>query len=121
MTTGLILFGHGARDARWREPFDRLLKLVGPQHAGPVSQAFLEHMQPNLPAACTALARAGATRIVVVPLFLGTGGHLREDVPALVSAAQQQAGVPVSIVTAAGEDAAVLQALAEYCLQAGRG
>lgn len=121
MTTGLVLFGHGARDARWRQPFDQLLNLVSPRHTGPVSLAFLEHMQPDLTAACTALARAGATRIAVVPLFLGTGGHLREDVPALVSAAQQQAGVPVSVATAAGEDATVLRALAEYCLRAGRG
>lgn len=118
MTTGLVLFGHGARDARWREPFDRLLRLVELRHAGPVSQAFLEHMQPDLAAACSALARAGASRIVIVPLFLGTGGHLREDVPALVAAAQERAGVPVSVVTAAGEAQGVLHALAEYCLQA---
>jgi len=120
MTTGLVLFAHGARDARWREPFDRLLALVEPRHAGPVCQAFLEHMQPDLPTACVALARNGAKRIVVVPLFLGTGGHLRNDVPALVSVAEQQAGVPVSVASAAGEDASVLEALAEYCLDASR-
>ena len=117
MTTGLVLFAHGARDARWREPFDWLLKLVEPRHSGPVSQAFLEHMQPDLPTACAMLAREGAKRIVVVPLFLGTGGHLRNDVPALVSAAGRRAGVPVSVASAAGEDAAVLQALAAYCLR----
>ncbi len=121
MTTGLVLLGHGARDARWREPFDRLLRLVAPRHAGPVSQAFLEHMQPDLPTACSALARAGAARIVVVPLFLGTGGHLREDVPALVTAAERHAGVPMAVVGTAGEAAGVLQALAEYCLQAASG
>src|SRR5262245_27323132 len=96
MTTGLVLFAHGARAARWREPFDRLLEQVEQTHAGPVSLAFLEHMQPDLPSACAALARGGATRIVVVPLFLGTGGHLRDDMPALISTAEQQAGVPVS-------------------------
>jgi sirohydrochlorin cobaltochelatase len=120
MTTGLVLFAHGARDARWREPLDRLLALVEPRHAGPVCQAFLEHMQPDLPTACAAMARNGAKRIVVVPLFLGTGGHLRNDVPALVSVAEQQAGVPVSVASAAGEDASVLEALAEYCLDASR-
>jgi len=120
MTNGLVLFAHGARDARWREPFDRLLKLVEPRHFGPVSQAFLEHMQPDLPTACVALARNGAKRIVVVPLFLGTGGHLRNDVPALVSVAAQPADVTVSVASAAGADASVLEALAEYCLDASR-
>ena len=119
VTTGLVLFAHGARDPRWREPFDRLLMTVRARHAGPVSQAFLEHMQPDLRCACTALAQAGATRIAVVPLFLGTGGHLRNDLPALVAAAQPHPRVPVSVATAAGEDSSVLEALAKYCLQAG--
>lgn len=120
MTIGLVLFAHGARDARWREPFDRLLALVEPRHTGPVCQAFLEHMQPDLPTACVALVRNGAKRIVVAPLFLGTGGHLRSDVPALTLAAERLAGVPVSIASAAGEDASVLHALADYCLAATR-
>jgi sirohydrochlorin cobaltochelatase len=118
MTTGLVLFAHGARDARWREPFDRLLALVAERHPGPVRLAFLELMTPNLSSACSDLAQAGATRIVVVPLFLGTGGHLRDDLPALLAAAQERASVPVSAATAAGEDATVLAALAEYCLRA---
>src|SRR5262245_45046659 len=118
MTTGLVLFAHGARDARWREPFDRLLAMVRPRHVGPVSPAFLEHMQPDLPTACAALARDGANRIVVVPLFLGTGGHLRNDVPELIATAEHRAGVPIMLVPAVGEDHAVLQALADYCLSA---
>jgi sirohydrochlorin cobaltochelatase len=120
MTTGLVLFAHGARDVRWREPFDRLRALVEARHSGPVSQAFLEHMPPDLPAACAALAGKGAKRIVVVPLFLGTGGHLRNDVPALAAAAERHAGVPVSVASAAGEDGSVLEALAEYCLRTSR-
>jgi sirohydrochlorin cobaltochelatase len=120
MTTGLVLFAHGARDARWREPFDRLMALVEPRHTGPVCQAFLEHMQPDLPTACATLARNGAKRIIVAPLFLGTGGHLRNDVPALISAAERLAGVPVAVASAAGEDTSVLKALAEYCLAATR-
>ncbi len=120
MTIGLVLFAHGARDERWREPFDRLLALVEPRHTGPVCQAFLEHMQPDLPTACAALARQGAKRILVAPLFLGTGGHLRNDLPALVSEAERQAGVPVAVAPAAGEDASVLLALGEYCLAATR-
>ena len=119
MTTGLVLFAHGARDRRWREPFDQLLRLVSDRHRGPVTCAFLEFMSPDLPAACRELAGAGADRIVVVPLFLGTGGHLRTDLPALLAAAQQSAGIPVVGVTAAGEHPLVLGALAEYCLASG--
>jgi sirohydrochlorin cobaltochelatase len=117
MTTGLVLFAHGAREARWREPFERLLTLVAERHPGPVSLAFLELMAPDLTSACMQLARAGAQRIVVVPLFLGAGGHLRNDLPVLLAAAQAAAGVEVSSVPPAGEDESVLQALADYCLR----
>ena len=44
----IILFGHGARDTRWREPFDRLAALWKAQHSSiPVQLAFLEMMEPS--------------------------------------------------------------------------
>lgn len=113
---GLILFGHGARDPRWREPFDRLHTLVAQRHDGPVETAFLELMQPTLSDAAMRLTAAGAQRIVVVPLFLGTGGHLRKDLPNLIEAARSACGMPLDAVDAAGENAEVLQAIADYCI-----
>ncbi len=115
MSTGLVLFCHGGRDARWREPFDRLRAMIEQRFTGPVELAFLESMSPDLDAACTALVEREAESIVVVPLFLGTGGHLRRDLPPLIAAAQASAGVSVTAVTAAGEDDGVLTAIAEYC------
>jgi len=116
-TTGLILFGHGARDPRWREPFDRLAADVAESHPGPVSVAFLDMMSPDLQAACLGAVERGAGRIVVVPLFLGTGGHVRRDLPALLESASEVAGVPVTAADAVGEDSQVLAALANYCLR----
>lgn len=118
--TGLILFAHGARDARWREPFDRLHARVAQRHPGPVALAFLEAMTPDLRAAACALAREGIERALVVPVFLGTGGHLRQDLPVLVAAAQTASGVDLQVVGPVGEDDAVLDAMADYCLRAAR-
>jgi sirohydrochlorin cobaltochelatase len=119
MSTGLILFAHGARDARWREPFDRLQALVAQRHPGPVALAFLELMSPDLAQAATQLAATGATQLTVVPLFLGTGGHLRQDLPEMLATAQAAAGIPMTAVAAVGEDAGVLAAMAEYCVRSG--
>ncbi len=116
-TTGLILFGHGARDARWREPFERLLAIVKQRHAGAVSLAFLDSMSPDLVSACKGLVANGAESVVIVPVFLGTGGHVRADLPALIETARQETGVPVTAVDAIGEDQQVLSAMAEYCLR----
>jgi sirohydrochlorin cobaltochelatase len=118
MTTALILFAHGARDPRWREPFDRLHAIVSDRHPGPVGLAFLEQMQPDLTGAARELAQRGATRAIVVPVFLGTGGHLRKDLPALVAVAQEASGLQLRAATAVGEDDAVLDAMAGYCLRA---
>lgn len=118
MTTGLILFGHGARDPRWRVPFDRLRTMVAGRYHGPVELAFLESMSPELGEACETVVRAGAHRIIVVPLFLGSGGHLRNELPTLLAAAQARCGVPVGSVPAAGEEEGVLAAIAAYGLRA---
>ena len=112
----LILFGHGARDARWREPFDRLASLWKAQHPNsPVELAFLELMEPSLEQAITTLVSAGAQAIVVVPVFFGQGGHLRNDFPVLLSACQEKfPSIVLSATPAVGEDEAVLQAIIDF-------
>ena len=62
--------------------------------------------------------RAGR-RIKVVPLFFGRGGHLREDFPRQLAAAQARCPDDQFVVTeAAGEDDGVLDALATFALEA---
>lgn len=116
--TGLILFAHGARDPRWREAFDRLQEVVACRHDGPLRLAFLESMAPDLITAALSVKAAGARRIVVVPLFLGSGGHLRRDLPSMLDQARQATQLEITSVTAAGEDDTVLEALARYCVSA---
>ncbi|MBT8604119.1 cobalamin biosynthesis protein CbiX [Polynucleobacter paneuropaeus] len=112
----IILFGHGARDSRWREPFDRLAGLWRAQHADtPVELAFLEMMQPSLEEAVSALVGKGATQIMIVPVFFGQGGHLRNDFPVLLQACQEKfPAVSLSATPAVGEDLAVLQAIVDF-------
>lgn len=76
-------------------------------------------MSPDLTQAATELVAAGAERLTLVPLFLGTGGHLRQDLPALLAAAEAAAGVPITAVAAVAEDDRVLAAMAEYCVRSG--
>jgi sirohydrochlorin cobaltochelatase len=112
----IILFGHGARDVRWREPFDRLVALWKTQHSEVLVQlAFLEMMQPSLEEAVAALSSAGASEIVVVPVFFGQGGHLRNDFPVLLNACQEKfPQVALSATLAVGEDEAVLQTIVDF-------
>ena len=111
---GLLLFGHGARDAAWADPFrtvaDRV-RALQPQLQ--VELAFLELMQPALPDAAAALVARGYRMVGVVPLFLGTGGHVRRDLPRLVGELRaRHPDVQWSLQGAIGEHPAVIEAMA---------
>src|SRR5215831_2338948 len=114
---GLILFAHGARDPAWREPFEQLLARVRERVPGrQVRLAFLELMQPDLTAAADELVSSGATALRILPIFFGQGGHLRQDLPALVEALRRRhAGIEIDCAPPVGEDEGVLEAMAAYC------
>ena len=115
----LVLFAHGARDPAWSAPFQRVLARVNaraPERAALL--AYLELMQPDLATAIAAQVSRGFTDIRIVPLFLGPGGHVRNDLPRMVAAARaRHPGVSIELLGPAGEDAAVIESLADYCLR----
>ena len=116
----IILFGHGARDARWREPFDCLAALWKAQHPEVLVQlAFLEMMEPSLQEAVASLGALGSQQITVVPVFFGQGGHLRNDFPVLLEQCRAQfPQITLSTTPAVGENDAVLQAIIDFAAKA---
>jgi sirohydrochlorin cobaltochelatase len=115
---GMILFGHGARDPRWAEPFERLATKLRAMHSAPVSLAFLELMTPDLPTAIERLAGDGCDALTVVPVFFGQGGHVRRDLPELLDRCRVMFPLlTIHCATAVGEDDSVLDAVAQYCIR----
>ncbi len=118
MSNGLILFAHGARDPRWAEPFEAIasaVRLRAPKVD--VRLAFLELMAPDLPTVADAMVADGIERIDILPLFLGTGGHLRRDLPPLVDGIKARHGsVSIALHAAAGEAPALIAAMADHAL-----
>ena len=113
MKSGLILFAHGSRDSQWARPFQQLAETMRQKLDGPVELAYLEFMEPTLEQATAALARGGVDAIRIVPVFLGQGGHLKQDVPKLVAAVQMKhAKVRIRLEPAIGEQASVIEAIA---------
>jgi sirohydrochlorin cobaltochelatase len=114
MKHGLLLFAHGARDPRWAEPFEAVARRVR-QHepTAAVQLAFLEFMTPSLREAGQALAESGCTRVDVVPLFLGAGGHVRKDLPVLLAElAAAHPAVQWQLQRTIGERDSVIDAIA---------
>lgn len=122
MKTGIVLFAHGARDPRWASPFQAVaarLRAQAPQTE--VRLAFLELMAPDLPTAAAELAAAGCTDVVVLPLFLGAGGHVRQDLPRIVDGLRSRfPAVRWALQPPVGELPSVIAAMADAALDATR-
>ncbi len=110
----IVLFAHGARDPEWARPLERIAHSLAQRRSGvAVRIAYLEMMRPSLEEAVAALADEGAARVTVVPVFLGQGGHIKEDLPRLVTAAQAaHPGLLIEAQPAIGEQPEVIEAIA---------
>lgn len=113
MKSGIVLFAHGSRDREWARPFETLAATLAAKVKGPVALAYLESMQPALADAIATLVQQGATSIRVVPVFLGAGGHVKEDLPRLVARARAlHPRLAIRLEAPIGEQRAVIEAIA---------
>lgn len=111
MKEGLVLVAHGSRDPEWSRPFERIAaSLAQKLPAVSVGLAYLEH-GPSLDEIVAALIAKGVGSIRVVPVFLGQGGHVKDDLPRLVSQSARP-GLKLSLDKPIGEQPAVVEAIA---------
>ena len=76
--------------------------------------AFLELMQPSLAECAAALHAEGVRELRVVPVFLGFGGHLKQDLPAQVNTLQKKfTDLRISLEPPVGEQPEVISAIAK--------
>lgn len=115
----IVLFGHGSRDPLWRLPMEAVAARLRTLSPGtPVRCAYLELDAPDLATAAGELVATGADRLTIVPMFLGTGRHARDDLPRLVDALRERhPGVAFALQKPVGEDARVLDLIAQIVLE----
>jgi sirohydrochlorin ferrochelatase len=80
--TGILLVGHGTRRPTGNRAFLDLCRAAA-QRAGraAVEPCFLEIAAPAIDRGLANLARRGVARLVVVPMQLTAGRHVRHDIP----------------------------------------
>lgn len=119
--TALILFAHGSSDPAWAVSLQQIhQQLVDAARPGgfQVALAFLERMTPTLDACMVPLAASGVTQVLIVPMFMAQGSHLKQDLPARVALLQQDyPHVRFELTPAVGEAAPVVRAIVDYALQ----
>ena len=122
MQKAIVLFSHGSRDPLWRAPLEAVAARIAAQHpTRPVACAYLELCTPSLAEAVQQLVTQGAIHVTVVPMFLGTGKHAREDLPVLVQQLHAaHPGVRFHVQTAIGEDPRMTALMADIACEAPR-
>lgn len=119
VSRGIILFAHGSRDERWRAPVEAVARRVAALDPSvKVACAYLELITPDLRTAAATLIGDGAKAIRVVPLFLGMGRHVREDLPRLLDEMRAMHHDVVFVLAGAvGEEPDVIELLARKALE----
>lgn len=117
---GIVLLGHGSRDAEGVREFLALAEALGraPELEGrPVEPGLLEFAGGGAPSVQDAFERCvarGARRIAAVPALLFAGGHARQDLPLQVAAARRRfPGADVRLADVVGIDDGLLARLVE--------
>lgn len=86
MGRGVILLSHGSRQEAANEDFRNFVRTMQGEDPGEVYvAAFLSSGHPGLETAALELLNRGCDRIVVMPVFLGAGSHVLEDIPRIIS------------------------------------
>lgn len=118
-SSALILFAHGARDPEWAAPIERVRKAILAQApARRVELAFLEFMSPSLADAVAGLHAEGVRSLVVVPMFIAQGGHLKRDVPQMLESLRlTYPDLEMRLTGVVGEAEGVVAAMAAFALE----
>ena len=80
MKSEIILLGHGSRRAEANQGLLVVAEKVSLLMGQPVTPAYMAHDRPSLPEAVEAKIKAGALKIVIMPLFLFRGVHVSVDI-----------------------------------------
>jgi len=116
---GIILFAHGSRDPQWHQPMETVaahLRDLDGQTV--VACAYLELSSPDLATAAAQLVQLGVARLAVLPMFLGVGKHVRDDLPVLMAQLRaQHPALPMVLLPPVGHNPQLLELLARVALE----
>jgi len=117
---GVMVCGHGSRDARAVAEFADLAARLRARLAPlPVEHGYLEFARPVLAEGLDALAARGARRILAVPGMLFAAGHAKNDIPSVLNTwAAGTAHVEVAYGRELAIDPAMLEAAAARIAEA---
>ncbi len=81
---GIIVVGHGSRSKDARDAFYKIVEQLKESMGTDVEACFMEISEPFIPEAIEKLYSKGIREIKVLPYFLFSGIHIKEDIPEIL-------------------------------------
>lgn len=117
----IVLFAHGARDARWSLTLEGLRAALGRTRPElRVEIAYLELQEPRLATVLRALAAAGIRAVDIAPILWAQGSHVTVDLPRLLEEFRhERPNLRVRVLPVLSELPGMIEFLAARLLDAG--
>jgi len=117
--TGVLICGHGSRDAEGCREFAALVgRLRAELREWPVELAYLEFARPILREGLEALRSRGVERVLAVPGMLFAAGHVKNDIPSVLHRYAREHGLEIRMGRELGIDPLLLEAARDRIAEA---
>ncbi|WMJ22041.1 CbiX/SirB N-terminal domain-containing protein [Paludicola sp. MB14-C6] len=114
---GILIIAHGSREKQTEETFLKMVSMIKEKVNMPVEYAYMEFSPKNIECGLNALVEQGINDIKVVPYFLFSGIHIREDIPQEINEfVEKNANVTITMGDTLGADPRIADVLADRIL-----
>lgn len=112
---GLIILGHGSKAPEALATLVSITAMVREKvRFQRVEHASLQMSRPGLEEVASEMAENGFSRILIVPFFIASGQHVKEDIPGAIGGLRQRyPGVEFSLGRPLGDDPRLADILLE--------
>jgi len=111
----ILYIGHGTRSRKGAEEANAFVGRVMEKVDVPIQElCFLELTEPSIEIGFARCIKNGAAEIIAVPMFLLAAGHIKKDIPEILTKLQSQyPNVTVTMRDPFGVQEKILEAMAE--------
>lgn len=114
---GVLIIAHGSREKKTEETFLAVVEMAKAKVEIPLEIAYMEFSPNNIETGLNALVAQGVDAIKLVPYFLFSGIHIREDIPKEIEEfLQKNKNVTITMGETLGVDSRIADVLADRIL-----
>lgn len=115
---GVLIIAHGSREKQTENTFETVVAMAKKKVSIPLEIAYMEFSKNNIANGFDTLIAKGVDNIKVVPYFLFSGIHIREDIPnEIAEYLKSHEGITIKMGETLGVDERLADLLAERILK----